>query len=79
VEDKVEKTDEDGIEKAVVAAEAVAEATQPPAIASSSPSPATPSTPVSPAASPVSELGEGKGEKEEKKNSLEAEQGTFDK
>ncbi len=71
--------DEDGKEKAAVAAEAVAEATQAPAAASSSPSPAAPSTPASPASTSVPELGEGKGEKEDKRNSVETEQGTFDK
>jgi hypothetical protein len=78
VEDKGDKTDEDGAKEAVVAVEAVAEATQPPAIASSSPSSASTPAPAS-AFTPVSEISEGKVEKEDKKNSVEAEQGTFDK
>jgi hypothetical protein len=73
VEDKVEKTDEDGEKKAVVAAEAVAEATQDPAVA-----PAASSTPAPPGSTPFPELGEGKVEKEDNKNSVDVEQGTFD-
>jgi hypothetical protein len=56
----------------------VAEATQAPAVASSSPSPAASSTPAPASTSPVSELSEGKVEKDDKKNSVGAEQGIFD-